>query len=292
MSQTETDYDQWAWLYDKTLGPDYSANKMAFLDQVLLSRMPAGARILDLCCGTGQMITPLIEKGFDVSGLDISTQMLAYAARNTTGATLRQGDARDFSFEQKFEGVICASASLNHMRDASDLAEVFACVNRALKLGGTFVFDINHPDQMAQYWRGQPAAGDIRRNYAWLITPRYDADTASGAFRVDMYLRPEEHETPFWHNLLDGVLSSRFLWRLRLRRLASFGATHPGWTAKSTDYQVHGHDLEQVCGLLCKAGFDPDLQTITGDRLVTTRDAAFFVCQKKTEVLHAQEAAE
>ena len=76
MSKAPSNYDAWAELYDRTLGPDYSARKMGFLERRLLDRLPAGARVLDLCCGSGRMMAPMLARGFAVSGLDLSADML------------------------------------------------------------------------------------------------------------------------------------------------------------------------------------------------------------------------
>ncbi|MEM9162916.1 MAG: hypothetical protein AAGC54_07595, partial [Cyanobacteria bacterium P01_F01_bin.4] len=56
MTTRYTDYNNWAWLYNKTMGPDYSQPQLDLLNRVLLPDMPERGHILDLCCGTGQLI--------------------------------------------------------------------------------------------------------------------------------------------------------------------------------------------------------------------------------------------
>ena len=59
-----------------------------YLD-LALTRVPMGAAILDLGCGTGRPIAEdLIRRGYDVTGVDGSAQMLAIARRNLPGAQL------------------------------------------------------------------------------------------------------------------------------------------------------------------------------------------------------------
>lgn len=287
---TKTDYDAWAWLYDRTLGPAYRDLKMGFLDRVLLGELPAGAKVLDLCCGTGQMMAPVIARGFDVTGLDMSADMLRHAAINAPGAVLVQGDARDFDLNQRFSGVICASASLNHMADLDELTRVFRAVHAALEDGGSFVFDINHPEQMIRHWQGRPSAGEIAADYAWLITPRYDPRSATGAFRVDMYRRPAgagPAANPLWRRLLGRPV----LRRQRLRLLERFGAAHPDWDHRGVDYPIHGHNLADVGARLTQCGFDVRLETLSGQGAVDADSAACFVCRKQAPEFR-QEAAE
>lgn len=281
MSQEDGDYDNWAWLYNRTLGPDYCAEKLGFLERTLIARTVAGGRILDLCCGTGQMIPPLVQRGFAVTGLDYSADMLRHARANAPGATFVQGDVRSFRFDEPFDGVLCTSASLNHMASLNDLGLVFACVHRALRAGGMFVFDLNHPAQLIRYWRGQPAEGEIQPDYAWLITPRYDASRGEGAFTVDIYRRPPDVRVSPLKDLLSRLLAHRLLRRRRLALLARFSAFRADWEHRSTTYPIYGHDLARVEALLRAAGFDVSIETVEGNGPVDEHHAAHFVCKKR-----------
>ena len=53
MTHRYADYNNWAWLYNQTMGPDYSQPQLDLLKRVLLPHIPAQGKILDLCCGTG-----------------------------------------------------------------------------------------------------------------------------------------------------------------------------------------------------------------------------------------------
>ncbi|WP_050526990.1 class I SAM-dependent DNA methyltransferase [Pseudorhodobacter aquimaris] len=281
---TKADYDDWAWLYDRTLGPDYCKSKLEALDRMILGHLPVGGRVLDLCCGTGQMLIPIYGRGFLVTGLDISAEMLNYAKENAPVATLMQGDARDFTLPEQVDGVVCASASLNHMRNMDELARVFKSVHSALKEDGIFVFDINHHAQMTRHWVDRPAAGEIAADYAWMITPRYDATSASGAFRVDMYRRPDharKHGTALSRFLLNRPVLRRF----KLAQLAKFGTDHPDWDHRGADYAVYGHDLNAVLSCLDDCGFDARVETITGAEEVGENAAAYFICQRRDDAL-------
>jgi len=286
-----TDYDAWAWLYDRTLGPEYRDRKMGFLDRALLADLPPGARVLDLCCGTGQMMAPMIGRGFQVTGIDMSPEMLRHAAQTAPGAHLMEGDARDFRLDGPVAGVVCASASLNHIASLDDLERVFLSVNRALEVGGIFVFDINHPAQMTRHWLNRPAAGEIARDYAWLITPRYDPMKATGAFRVDMWRRPEKGGSSPGTAIRRLLLTRPLMRQKRLALLERFGKDHPDWDHRGVDYPVHGHDLGGVDTRLRNCGFDVRLETFSGAGKVDADSAACFVCRKRA-VPALAEAAE
>lgn len=64
--------------------------------ELLLGRLPAGARVLDLGCGTGiPTARQLSEAGCAVTGIDISPVMLDLARRNVPGAVFLERDIRD-----------------------------------------------------------------------------------------------------------------------------------------------------------------------------------------------------
>ncbi|MCF6470678.1 class I SAM-dependent methyltransferase [Nonomuraea sp. MG754425] len=110
---------------------------------------PSERRLLDLCCGTGQLAAHFAEHGYQVVGVDASAPMLEIAARRTAevpggGAVrLMAADATDFDVEEPVHLVTCTGDSLNHLPDVAALRKCFSAVRRALAPGGTFVFDVH-----------------------------------------------------------------------------------------------------------------------------------------------------
>jgi SAM-dependent methyltransferase len=111
------------------------------------------APILDLACGTGRLLVPLLRDGHTVVGLDRSATMLARAARRVhrlaatrrARALLVRGDLRAFSFTPRFGLAICAFHSVQHLVDDRDLIGFFRRVRAALVPGGWFAFDVLPP---------------------------------------------------------------------------------------------------------------------------------------------------
>ncbi|MEM9809174.1 MAG: class I SAM-dependent methyltransferase [Cyanobacteria bacterium P01_D01_bin.56] len=287
MTERYTDYNNWAWLYDKTVGPDYSKPQLALLERVLLPYIPEQGKILDLCCGTGQLIQPLVEAGYDVVGLDGSEEMLTYARRNAPQADFLLEDARTFELEASIDGVFSTSASLNHLMSLPELTQVFERVYQALKPEGIFVFDLNHPQQLERWWRGQPTEGEISRYFAWMITPRYDANTTEGAFEVTIYQSSVKSPGPIGQLLspikrtLYKLLSRPRFVGLRLRVLQKFAGLEPHWEQKKLTYPIKGHEMNAVVTALQEVGFkDISVQTIDGSPQIDDRHSAHFVCTK------------
>jgi SAM-dependent methyltransferase len=95
-----------------------------------------GARVLDLACGHGRHAIPLAERGFAVTGYDLSEPFLARARDEAAarGVALRfvQGDMRALPFEEEFDAAINVFTSFGYFADEADDLEALRRVRRAL----------------------------------------------------------------------------------------------------------------------------------------------------------------
>lgn len=112
-----------------------------------------GRRALDVACGTGASFLPLLDRGYAVTGVDISPEMCARATINAAGrADVHVGDARDLPDLGEFDLVTCLDDALNYLLDPADLADAFASVERQLAPGGLFVFDLTSLSSHRRAW--------------------------------------------------------------------------------------------------------------------------------------------
>ena len=109
----------------------------------------AGATILDLACGTGRHSVELARRGYQVVGFDLSLAMLARASDEAQDRKQKinfvQGDMREMTFEETFDGVFSWNTSFGYFEDEKNAA-VIAKVHRALKKGGQFLLDVVNRD--------------------------------------------------------------------------------------------------------------------------------------------------
>ena len=119
---------------------------------MLFSKLPRGAKVLDLCCGDGRLTALLVKRGFAVTGLDGSEHMLAYARQRCPGVPFLLGDARDFELPSRFHAVVSTFDSLNHVMTTQGLGQVVRRVHQALRPGGRFVFDLNREEAYRNSW--------------------------------------------------------------------------------------------------------------------------------------------
>jgi ubiquinone/menaquinone biosynthesis C-methylase UbiE len=137
-------YDALAPGYDDlTRGHDHDG-WTALLETHARAAGLAGMRLLDVACGTGNTMLPMIERGYAVTGVDISDAMLAEARSKTDGrARLMRADMRELPELGEFDLVWCLGDALNYLDSSDELAATLAGFARNLARGGVVVFDVN-----------------------------------------------------------------------------------------------------------------------------------------------------
>lgn len=105
--------------------------------------------LLDLCCGAGHLAGHFLEKGYQVTGIDLSPAMLDLARQNNADyivagqARFIQGDAARYALERPVDLAFSTFDALNHLADLAALQGCFASTFQAVKPGGIFIFDLN-----------------------------------------------------------------------------------------------------------------------------------------------------
>jgi SAM-dependent methyltransferase len=134
-----------------------------FIERAL--ELPRGARILDLCCGHGRHAVRLAQRGYRVTGLDLSAYhiRLAKAAAREAGvdAEWLRADMRDVPGRNRYQAVINVFTAFGYFDQESEDQRVLDGVARALKPCGRFLIDlINHDGLMSRFrdadWQKRP----------------------------------------------------------------------------------------------------------------------------------------
>ena len=180
-----TEYDRFAWFYDRYWGEEFSRPALALYDSLLYPHLPDGCRLLDLCCGTGQIARGLAARGYQVTGLDGSAAMLERARRNAPTVEFVQADARSFELSSQFKAVISAFDSLNHVMKLEELRQVFVQVHQALEGDGIFLFDLNLEDEAEALGSSIEMIED---DHACIVRAKYDPHEKLKRYDVTMFM--------------------------------------------------------------------------------------------------------
>ena len=95
-----------------------------------------GDRILDAGCGPGRDSKVFYDLGFNVFGIDLSSNLLKIASEKCSNVTFKKANLLDLPFLDGYFDGIWASASLLHLETVDEMKKVLTEFNRVLKKGG------------------------------------------------------------------------------------------------------------------------------------------------------------
>ncbi|MDF2718318.1 MAG: class SAM-dependent methyltransferase [Paenibacillus sp.] len=129
--------------------------------------LPAGATVLDLCCGMGRHSMALADFGYSVTGVDLSEVLLAEARkRDEDGRVVwLQGDMRCIPADGPFDAVVNLFTSFGYFASDVENEKVLREIARVLKPGGRFIVDFLN----APYVEAHLVPQSVRREGGWLI---------------------------------------------------------------------------------------------------------------------------
>jgi SAM-dependent methyltransferase len=100
----------------------------------------SGTPALELGCGSGIPLLDLLERGYDVEGLDASRDMLdrcrARAAERHLDPVLHEAEMQSFSLPRRYRSVFLAGASFTLLTTDEDAASALGCIFEHLEPGG------------------------------------------------------------------------------------------------------------------------------------------------------------
>lgn len=101
--------------------------------------------ILDGGCGTGSHAIPLAERGYEVTGIDLSAEMINIAKEKASKSKVKTDfnvmDLRELRLNQKFDACILMFAVVDYITDEKDLQKALANIREHLKKGSLLIFD-------------------------------------------------------------------------------------------------------------------------------------------------------
>ncbi len=131
-------------LYEPLLGERANADDyVGFLDA-------AGGPTLELCCGSGLPMLDLLERGYDVHGLDASADMLdrcrAEAGRRGLSVTLFEQRMQDLRVPHRYRSMFLAGGSFTLLTHDDDARRALQAMAAHLEPGGRVLIPLEVPD--------------------------------------------------------------------------------------------------------------------------------------------------
>jgi SAM-dependent methyltransferase len=103
-----------------------------------------GERLLDVGCGTGHSFMPMLDRGWRVTGCDISPAMLDLASAKSRGnARLELADMRRLPRYGDHDLIWAVNDAINYLMSVDELVDTLAGMRENLAAGGMILFDVN-----------------------------------------------------------------------------------------------------------------------------------------------------
>jgi SAM-dependent methyltransferase len=147
-----------------------------YIEQILKKINYQPKSILDVACGTGTVSDILYKHGYNVTGFDLSEDMIESARTKHPHIEFHAMDAETFEFDKKFDMAVSLFDSLNYIIEPQKLASSIKQVGKHLKDGGIFIFDVNTIYALSNHFFDQ-ANLDSTRYPKYIWNSQYDHST-------------------------------------------------------------------------------------------------------------------
>ncbi len=175
----------------------YAGNENLPLLEDFMSRLPDGARVLDLCCGTGYDSMRLSQMGASVVGIDLSEESIAIAKERNPGIPFYVHDMlENYSKIGKVDAIICL-AGLVHL-PAEKLRAAFERMAEVLGKDGSVLLAVRDGEGRIDAMSDVVVDGEEYDRSFYAHTFQELTSQSEGLFAFDRVLAdPEE---PIWVN--------------------------------------------------------------------------------------------
>ncbi|HLR19753.1 MAG TPA: class I SAM-dependent methyltransferase [Staphylococcus sp.] len=120
--------------------------------------------ILDIGCGTGSL-TSLLTDFDQITGMDLSVDMLSIAIKKSNKVNWIEGDMTEFELNQQFDVITIFCDSLNYLSEKSEVSATFSHVFNHLSNEGVFMFDVHTPFKMETLFNNQSYIDESEKVY-------------------------------------------------------------------------------------------------------------------------------
>ena len=151
-------YTSTAWLYDMDNRDVYTDDIPFYIDYA----KKQGGEVLELACGTGRVSIPIAEAGINVTGIDLSPEMLNVFQNKLNDkpelsgkVNLIHGNIAHFELKRKFPLIIIPFRAFLCLTDEQDIANSLACIYKHLTDDGLFIIDVFNTHKNLDNWCGE-----------------------------------------------------------------------------------------------------------------------------------------
>ncbi len=185
-------YTDFAKVYDVFMDETPYEAWSSFLLQKLKYYGVEGGLLVDLGCGTGTLTQIMAKAGYEMIGIDYSSEMLAIASEKNEETDCEilylLQDMREFELYGTVKAIYSVCDSLNYLLDEQDLIATFRLVNNYLDPGGIFMFDFNTVYKY-QTVIGDTVIAENREDCSFIWENFYDQESAINEYDLTIFVK-------------------------------------------------------------------------------------------------------
>lgn len=179
----KADYNIIAKYYDTVIGAGFETDELFEKIKRKYFRKNDLNSILELGCGTGENLK-VFGKNYDLTGIDISSEMIRIAKKKSLSADLGVKDIREYKFNREFDLILCLYDTINHITLFSDWKKIFKNTSDHLNPNGLFVFDINTLFKLEYFSTISPIVHEFGKNYLFINISKISNNTFNWNLKI------------------------------------------------------------------------------------------------------------
>lgn len=199
-------YSGFAEIYDELMKNDIDYDGLCDMIEALFRQSGRKVELItDLACGTGAVTSRMGKRGYDMTGIDSSVEMLNLARRKDEHSLFLNQDITEFELYGTMDAILCMTDGYNYITDEDLLRQSFRLVHNYLNPGGFFIFDTSSSYKLSELLGNNTFLyDDDTVFYAWENT--YEEEEALSISDITFFLRDgkvyrradEEHIQKAW----------------------------------------------------------------------------------------------
>lgn len=180
-------YTAFSKVYDSFMD-DIPYNKWANnIADYLMGRGMTDCPVLELGCGTGSFTVLMARLGYKMHGIDSSPEMIKVAKKKHPKSEYEVKDMRMLGICGKFSVAVSVCDTMNYLLDEFDLHAALMSVNKALKPGGIFIFDLKTESFYKEL--GEEIYTDEKQVGEYVWENYYDEYTRDNEYYISFYIK-------------------------------------------------------------------------------------------------------
>lgn len=151
--------------------------------------------VCECACGTGSLTVALRRRGYALTGVDLSQDMLSVAMQKSRAAGVQipfvRQDMCRLTLHKRQNAVLCTCDGINYLTTPERARAFFRAAYAAIRPGGALIFDVSTPYKL-QNTLGDQTLGSLEEDVAYIWQNAWRPRTRTVALRLSIFVREED----------------------------------------------------------------------------------------------------